>query len=450
MKELDSREPLYIVKFYSNSPGKARAMRDKKDGRKADRNTKKKKGSETNHNNSNNNKPKDNGSSKNRRLILIVSAVAIPVVVGGIVAAMLLLSKDPEPVLAIDGISCDKTEHLVYHTHSHMDIFVNGMTYEVPSGVGIKPSQCLFWLHTHSDDGVIHIESPEDRLMTLGQFFDIWETTSSELQNFPQSPTAGGDNGPPQVYVSGKKVDDSDYRDAKIYPNTEIAVIFGSPLPSPIPSTYVAGKTDLTLDSAAKAELIQRIMAPSTHGSGPLGNESAPVMIVEFGDYQCNSCGIFHRETKNAVVSNLVDTGKARLLFKDYTLNDQILRPRDASTLAAEAAYCAGDQGKFWEYHDTLFDNQEREGVVWVSVDVLRGFAYDVAISDVKEFSQCLDSHKYAPVVKANNDLVRELGINATPTFIIFNPSDEKDPVKLVGAYPYSAFDTVVNQMLTS
>jgi len=422
-------------------------MRDKKDSRKAD--SKKKKGSEANHNNSNN-KPKGDGSSKNRRLILIVSAVAIPVIVGGIVAAMLLLSKGPEPVLAIDGITCDKTEHMVYHTHSHMDIFVNGMPYEVPSGVGIKPSQCLFWLHTHSADGVIHIESPEDRLMILGQFFDIWEMTSSEVQNFPQSPTATGGNGSPQVYLSGKKVDDSDYRDAKIYPNTEIAVIFGLPLPSPIPSTYVAGKTDLTLDSAAKAELIQRIIAPSTHGSGPLGNVSAPIMIVEFGDYQCNSCGIFHRETKNAVVSNLVDTGKARLLFKDYTLNDYILQPRGGSTLAAEAAYCAGDQGKFWEYHDTLFDNQEREGIVWVSADVLKGFAARVGVSDTEEFSQCLDSHKYESVVKANNDLVRELGINATPTFIVINPSDEKDPVKLVGAYPYSAFDTVVNQMLIS
>jgi len=61
-----------------------------------------------------------------------------------------------------------------------------------------------------------------------------------------------------------------------------------------------------------------------------------------------------------------------------------------------------------------------------------------------------LDSQRYAPVVKANNDLVRELGINATPTFIIINPSAEKDPVKLVGAYPYSAFDTIVNQMLAS
>ena len=116
----------------------------------------------------------------------------------------------------------------------------------------------------------------------------------------------------------------------------------------------------------------------------------------------------------------------------------------------SEAAYCAGDQGKFWEYHDILFDNQEREGIVWVSTDVLKGFATRVGVSNTDEFSQCLDSHKYESTVIANNELVRELGINATPTFIIINPSGEKDPVKLVGAYPYSAFDTIVNQMLTS
>lgn len=429
-------------------------MRDKKDRHKADNdNHRKKKTNDTDDHNQNSNnknkKRKSDGSSKNRRLILIVSAVAVPVIVGGIIAVMLLLAKAPEPVLAIDGITCDKTEHFVYHTHSHMDIFVNGEPYDVPGGIGIKPTQCLFWLHTHSDDGVIHVESPEDRIMTVGQFFDIWEMTSSEVQNFPEAPTSNGDNGPPQVYISGEKVEESGYRDAKIYPNTEIAVIFGLPLPSPIPSTYVAGKTDLTLESAAKEELIQRIMAPSTHGSGPLGNASAPVIIVEFGDYQCNSCGIFHRETQDAVISNLVDTGKAQLLYKDYTLNDYILQPRKGSTLASEAAYCAGDQGKFWEYHDMLFDNQEREGIVWVSADVLKGFAGRVGISDTDEFSQCLDSHKYESVVIANNELVRELGINATPTFIIINPSDDKDPVKLVGAYPYSAFETVVNQMQT-
>jgi len=68
--------------------------------------------------------------------------------------------------------------------------------------------------------------------------------------------------------------------------------------------------------------------------------------------------------------------------------NDYILRPRDGSTLAAEAVYCAGDQGEFWEYHDTLFDNQEREGIVWVSADVLKEFASRIGVSDTDEFSQ--------------------------------------------------------------
>ena len=170
---------------------------------------------------------------------------------------------------------------------------------------------------------------------------------------------------------------------------------------------------------------------------------------MEFGDYQCNSCGIFHRETKDAVMSNLVDTGKTKFLFKDFTLNDYVLQPTQGSSLAAEAAYCAGDQGKYWQYHDELYKNQKQEGTVWVSADNLKGFASNVGISDTAQFSKCLDSHKYEATVKTNNDLVQELGLNATPTFVIIS-SDGKNIVKLVGAYPYPSFEAVIDQMLSS
>jgi protein-disulfide isomerase len=217
-----------------------------------------------------------------------------------------------------------------------------------------------------------------------------------------------------------------------------------------IPATYVVGKTDLQLSGSTRGGILQKIMTASTPGSEPLGDPTAPVKIVEFGDYQCNSCGIFHRETQSSVISNLVSTGKAQLFFKDFTLNDNILLPRMGSTLASEAAYCAGDQGKFWEYHDELYRNQPREGIVWISADALKGFAKNVGVSDVQAFSSCLETKKYESVVAENNALVQELGINATPTFIIIGPSENGNPVKLVGAYPYQAFDIVVNQMSTS
>jgi protein-disulfide isomerase len=391
------------------------------------------------------------GSS--RRTIMIVAGAAGAVAIGAIIAIFSLVvnaSSSPtlQPVPAINGISCDKAEHFDFHGHSHLDIFVDGKSIAVPGNVGILPSNCIYWIHTHSGDGVIHIEAPDNRLMTIGQLFDIWKETASLAQSFPEVPTKTHASSP-VVYISGKQAE-GDYRDAKIYPNTEIVVVFGKP-PTTIPTSYVAGKADLQLTSSARAaDVLQKIMAPSTPGSGPLGNDSAPVKIIEFGDYQCNSCGIFHKETQGAVISNLVSTGKAQLLFKDFTLNDNILQPSMGSTLAAEAAYCAGDQGKFWQYHDELYNNQAREGIVWVSKDALKGFASNVALQDIRAFSDCLDSNKYQSTVEQNNALVQELGINATPTFIILGPAEDSNPVKLVGAYPYQAFDIVVKQMIPS
>jgi len=386
---------------------------------------------------------KDQGTKRSRNLIILAVVAAILV---GIFGALAVASKPPDSMTAIDGIACDKNEHTVYHTHTHLDIFVNGKASEVPGGIGIKPSDCLYWMHTHSADGVIHVESPQQRLMTLGDFFDIWAQTVQNVPQFPHIPTGG--NNLPAVYVNGEAVSSSgNYRETKIYPNTEIALVYGSPGPSTIPSTYAFGKTDVKFSSDRQA-ILQTILSPSTSGSSALGNKDAPITIVEFGDYQCNSCGIFHKETKDAVISNLVTTGKANFLFKDFTLNDNILQPPQGSTLAAEAAYCAGDQGKFWEYHDELYKNQKPEGVAWISQASLKDFAKNVSISDLPAFSQCLESHQYLTTVNKNNNLVRQLGLDATPTFLIISPSDDKNPVKLVGAYPYSSFEAVVNQML--
>lgn len=77
--------------------------------------------------------------------------------------------------LAIDGVNCDSMEGAVEHIHSHLQIFDRGHSVEVPAQVGIVANGgCLYWLHTHAADGIVHIESPVKRTFTLGQFFDIW------------------------------------------------------------------------------------------------------------------------------------------------------------------------------------------------------------------------------------------------------------------------------------
>lgn len=219
------------------------------------------------------------------------------------------------------------------------------------------------------------------------------------------------------------------------------------------------GFTKLEDPSDQRSALILQALSPTTSNSyaletlvaGPssgINGSSPKVTIVEFGDYQCNSCGHFHSETKDLVIQNLVNTGKARFMFKDYPINDRIYAPRDGSTLAAEAAYCAGDHGRFWEYHDQLYSMQEREGVEWISLGALVKFAKDVGISDTDQFSQCLESHAYRDYVRENFKLAQDLGLNATPTFLII--AEGKEPQIVVGAHPYSTFERVVSQMSVS
>ena len=135
----------------------------------------------------------------------------------------------------IDGIRCDKKEHFVSHIHMHLDIFINSNKFVVPSNIGIVPNNCIYWLHTHDDTGVIHIESPEERTFTLTQFFQIWGETLNNNQIFDN---IVGDNNTLNVYVNGKKVDSkTDYGQIPLNEHNEIAIIYGKP-PNSIPSNY--------------------------------------------------------------------------------------------------------------------------------------------------------------------------------------------------------------------
>jgi hypothetical protein len=112
----------------------------------------------------------------------------------------------------IDGIQCEASEQVAYHVHAHLAIYVDGALRPVPIGIGIVPpqitqgpggpfasaSKCYYWLHTHTNDGIIHIESPTQTTYTLGQFFALWgqQLTSSAV---------GGASGPVTAYVDGKQ-----------------------------------------------------------------------------------------------------------------------------------------------------------------------------------------------------------------------------------------------------
>ena len=176
-----------------------------------------------------------------------------------------------------------------------------------------------------------------------------------------------------------------------------------------------------------------------TSGSPVLGSTSAPITIVEFGDYQCEACYHWYHNTRADIIDNYIETGKVNLVFMDLPFLG-----RDSIT-AAQATYCADDQGKYWEYHETLYNFQEAIDNGWASKDSLVSFAFNLDMN-LDEFNDCMDSLKYAKRVKANYDESQRFGAEATPTFLIISPDGNMK--KITSAQPYSVFSQVIEPML--
>lgn len=165
-----------------------------------------------------------------------------------------------------------------------------------------------------------------------------------------------------------------------------------------------------------------------------LGASTAVVVIHEYGDFQCPSCGAFARSIEPQVRAAYIDTGKARLVWHDFAWIGA--ESRDA----ANAARCAGDQGKFWEYHDLLYANQSGENAGAFSKDRLKGFGASVGLEPTA-FHACVDAGTYAAAVQADFADVRQKGFNGTPTFVIGNQ-------RIVGAQPFEAFAAAIDAAL--
>jgi hypothetical protein len=127
----------------------------------------------------------------------------------------------------IGGIQCERQEYGNFHIHAHLDIFIDGKPHAVPESIGIIDRTCLYWMHTHDRSGIIHIEAPETRAFTLGQFFDIWKATQKGVPVIKEAP---------KIFVSGKHVDGS-LEKIEIMPLAEIVIVYGKE-PVPIPSSY--------------------------------------------------------------------------------------------------------------------------------------------------------------------------------------------------------------------
>lgn len=166
---------------------------------------------------------------KKNKIIVIGIIAAVAVGVAYAVFASTNTTKSSNVVSsfpAVDGIPCESQEYVIYHIHAHMDIFVNGVPFKVPALIGFQDNICLYWLHTHNTDGLIHMESPRAWNFTLGQFYDMWHVTG-----LSQPP-----DGEPIIYLNGQKVT-TKIADTPLKAHDEVVLVYGNP-PSFIPAFY--------------------------------------------------------------------------------------------------------------------------------------------------------------------------------------------------------------------
>ena len=150
---------------------------------------------------------------------MIVMPIIAAVVAAGAAGAILY---KPIQVMAIDGVECNRTEQISYHVHSHLEIFVDGQKEQVPSNIGILSSpSCLYWLHTHTADGVIHVEAPQTREFTLGQLLEIWNQTRDSNGLFN---SVSGKN--VTAYVNGDQFE-GNYKDIQLESRKQIVLAYG-------------------------------------------------------------------------------------------------------------------------------------------------------------------------------------------------------------------------------
>ena len=196
--------------------------------------------------------------------------------------------------------------------------------------------------------------------------------------------------------------------------------------------------------TAAIQEATQKITGPQIDDDVILGDAQAAVTIFIFSDYQCPFCGKFFKESELLIRKNYVETGKLKMVYKDLAF----LGPE--SIVAAQAAECAKDQGKYWAYHDAIFEieikefetlgNNEHTGNL--NKETFKKIASDLKMN-TDEFLACFDSQKYAAEVEkdtkeANSIMERP----STPTIFI-------NDKMIQGAYPYNVFSQAIDEALS-
>ncbi len=169
-----------------------------------------------------------------------------------------------------------------------------------------------------------------------------------------------------------------------------------------------------------------------SQGDDPvLGDPQAPVTIVEFSDFQCPFCGKFFQTSEKQIIEKYIKTGKAKFIYRDFPLTGI----HEHAQKAAEAGQCSHEQGKFWQYHDLLFQRQAELGV-----SNFKRWAEEIGLNK-DQFNQCLDSGKYADEVQKDFQDGQALGVTGTPgTFV--------NGRLIVGSVPFAQFESAIEEAL--
>ena len=196
----------------------------------------------------------------------------------------------------------------------------------------------------------------------------------------------------------------------------------------PTPEMDSIGPTEITMETFVE------------NGSTVYGDPNAPITLVEFGDYQCHYCNVFFETIEGDIITNYVETGKVKIIFKDYNIIGS------DSVNASHGAHCAKDQGMFWEYHDILYSNWTGENNGWANQENLVKFAQQIEL-DVDRFTECNVEGKYAQIISTSNNDAQTLGITGTPAFYVISMNGGQVQ-QIQGAQPYEVFEKIFDSML--
>ena len=174
------------------------------------------------------------------------------------------------------------------------------------------------------------------------------------------------------------------------------------------------------------------------------GDSAAPLWIIVVSDFQCPYCAQWHHESQQALRDEYVRTGKVRIAYLNFPLEQHAhARP------AANAALCAGAQGRFWEVHDAIFDARDRWAPLADAGAVFESLAAAAGVN-VARWRECARSGVMDVIVSSDRDRAASVGVQSTPTFLITYRDGSRQGQLIRGAAPLAEFRSVLDSMLVA